>query len=439
MEILELFKAAIIGIIEGITEWLPISSTGHMILADEFVKLDVSPEFWEMFLVVIQLGAICAVILLFFNKLNPFSPSKRAEGRKKTWILWAKVVVGCIPAAVIGIALDDFFEEHFYNAITVSIALIVYGVAFIVIERIKGADDSASDAQGRAPGREAAASGRASDRGETAASASGRGTQSDRGAAAASDRGEDRGTQSDRGAASASGRGTQSDRGATAGRRAASAAPTTPTSAAQATPAAQRRVGRHSPAAIAERTGTGQAPTSALQDISRSSVARSSNDVSRQASQSHSARPAKRKGDVVTTVDELGFGRAIAIGLFQCLAIIPGTSRSGSTILGGRILGVSREAAAEFSFFLAIPVMFGWSFLKVVKGFVLDDLTLTTTEWGVFAVGIVVAFLVSVFAIRFLMNFIRNHSFEVFGWYRIALGVVVIAFFAFTGQLFLIQ
>lgn len=312
MDIIELIKGAIIGIIEGITEWLPISSTGHMILADEFIKLDVSPEFWEMFLVVIQLGAICAVLLLFFNKLNPFAPSKGKEGRKKTWKLWAKVVVGCIPAAIIGILLDDFFEEHFYNAITVAIALVVYGIAFIVVERVKGKDAPDLDKP--------------------------------------------------------------------------------------------KIIGKHSRGAQ-EAQGESE-PT---------------------------------KGNAVSNVDDLGFGRAFAIGLFQCLAIIPGTSRSGSTILGGRILGVSRSAAAEFSFFLAIPVMFGWSFLKVVKGFVLDDLVLTTTEWGVFAVGIIVAFLVSVASIKFLMSFIRKHSFEVFGWYRIVLGVVVIAFFAITGGLFITQ
>ena len=293
MEILELVKAAIIGIIEGITEWLPISSTGHMILADEFIRLEVSPEFWEMFLVVIQLGAICAVIILFLSKLNPFSPSKGKDGRRKTWTLWLKVIVGCIPAAVIGILFDDFFEEHFYNAVTVAVALVVYGIAFIVVERIKGSGN-------KVPAKAAAVS-------------------------------------------------------------------------------------------------------------------------------------------TVSSVDHLGFGKALAIGMFQVLAIIPGTSRSGSTILGGRILGVSREAAAEFSFFLAIPVMFGWSLLKVVKGFVLDNLTLTTTEWGVLAVGIIVAFVVSILAIKFLMGYIRKHSFEVFGWYRIALGIVVLVFFVATGQLWVMQ
>jgi len=332
MDLIELIKAAIIGIIEGITEWLPISSTGHMILADEFIQLNVSPEFWEVFLVVIQLGAIFAVFVLFFNKLNPFSPSKGSEGRKRTWILWLKVVVGSIPAAIIGILLDDWFTENFHNAITVAIALVVYGVAFIVVERIKGRQEI------YAPGR---------------------------------------------------------------------------------------IIGKHSPEALEARAAEqGEEDLySALQPSRTRALYKTE----------------KKSSDAVTDVDQLGFGRALAIGLFQCLAIVPGTSRSGATILGGRILGVSRAAAAEFSFFLAIPVMFGWSMLKVVKAFVLDDVAITTTEWGVFGVGIVVAFVVSVLAIRFLMGYIRKHSFEIFGWYRIILGVVVLAFFALTGQLFIAQ
>lgn len=353
MDILELIKAAIIGIIEGITEWLPISSTGHMILADEFIKLDVSPAFWEMFLVVIQLGAICAVLLIFFNKLNPFAPSKGKEGRRKTWVLWAKVIVGCIPAAIIGILFDDFFEEHFYNAVTVAIALVVYGIAFIIVERVKGTDMPTLEAE-------------------------------------------------------------EEDTSVATNKLEAS-----PTDKQPSSPI----IGKHSPAAVAAAHEDEQAV--ALQpDTPHPSPTKSKK---------------QKQGNAVSNVDNLGFGRALGIGVFQCLAIVPGTSRSGSTILGGRILGVSREAAAEFSFFLAIPVMFGWSLLKVVKGFVIDDLTLTTTEWGVFAVGIIVAFVVSILAIKFLMGYIRKHSFEVFGWYRIVLGIVVIAFFAFTGQLFVVQ
>ena len=291
MEFIELLKALLIGIVEGITEWLPISSTGHMIIVDDFVTLNVSPEFWNLFLVVIQLGAIMAVIILFFHRLNPFSPRKTNVEKRFTLRLWAKVAVGCIPAAILGILFNDWFEEHFFNPITVAAALVVYGVAFIIIERVKK-------------------------------------------------------------------------------------------------PIVQ---GAHS-------------------------------------------RENARNVDKIKTVDQLGFIQALGVGLFQCLALVPGTSRSGSTILGGRILGISREAAAEFSFFLAIPVMFGWSLLKIVKTFVLDSIVLTATEWGVFVVGIVVAFAVSIFVIRFLMNFIKKHSFEAFGWYRIALGLVVLVFCIATGD-----
>jgi len=370
LDIIELIKAAIIGIIEGITEWLPISSTGHMILADEFIQLNVSLQFWEVFLVVIQLGAIFAVLVLFFNKLNPFSPSKGKEGRKRTWVLWLKVVVGSIPAAIIGLLLDDWFTENFHNAITVAIALVVYGIAFIVVERIKG-----------------------------------------------------RKTVQKKGRFSTPSEGTNETE----------YAPTRSLVEKEPSPSSYHRhpgrknhraVGKHSPEALEARAAHGEEVTcSALQQTPPEAL----------------YKVKVKGGDVVTDVDQLGFVRALAIGLFQCLAIVPGTSRSGATILGGRILGVSREAAAEFSFFLAIPVMFGWSLLKVVKAFVLDDVVLTTTEWGVFVVGIIVAFGVSILAIRFLMGYIRKHSFEVFGWYRIVLGIVVLAFFAFTGQLFIAQ
>jgi len=324
VELFELLKALVIGIVEGITEWLPISSTGHMILADEFIKLSVSPEFLKMFLVVIQLGAIMAVILLYFHRLNPFSPRKDRAQKRQTLGLWAKVIVACVPAAIIGFLLDDWMEEHVYNAVTVSIALVVYGVAFIVVERFKGAD---------------------------AGLVANAGAHASLGAGA--------------------GAGADADKG---------------------------RGGTHfrSPAS------TPLAPAPAQID----------------------------------SIEDLSFVRVLGIGVFQCLAIVPGTSRSGSTILGGLILGVSRTIAAEFSFFLAIPVMFGWSLLKVVKAFVLDHLVLTATEWGVLVAGVLVAFAVSVAAIKFLMGFIKNHSFAAFGWYRIVLGLVVLAYFVVTGTLF---
>ncbi|MDR0347751.1 MAG: undecaprenyl-diphosphate phosphatase [Coriobacteriales bacterium] len=305
MDFIELLKALLIGIVEGITEWLPISSTGHMILFDEFVKMNVSPAFLSMFLVVIQLGAIMAVIVLYFHRLNPLSPRKSPQERRSSLSLWAKVIVACVPAAIAGFLLNDWVEERFFNAVVVACALIIYGIAFIVIERLKAGDKDDT-----------------------------------------------------------------------------------------ATP----ERGRHF---------------------------RSRNVVSE-------GEGGELSGD---ELDSLSFPRAFAIGLFQCLAIIPGTSRSGSTILGGRILGVSRRVAAEFSFFLAIPVMFGWSLLKVVKGFIRDGLALTSTEWGVFAVGVVVAFVVSILAIRFLMGYIKRHSFEVFGWYRIVLGALVLIYFAATNSL----
>ena len=298
MDVIELLKALLIGIVEGITEWLPISSTGHMILFDEFIKLQVSPEFMKMFLVVIQLGAIMAVIVLYFQKLNPFSSRKDVAERQATLRLWLKVIVACIPAAVIGVLLDSWVEERFSNAVVVACALILYGIAFIVVERLRKRSDGSRNFYMQ---------------------------------------------------------------------------------------------GRHFLSA----------PLSYTDELA-----------------------------------SLTLQRALGIGLFQCLAIIPGTSRSGSTIIGGLILGVPRKVAAEFSFFLAIPVMFGWSLLRLGKAFVIDHITVTATEWGVFVVGVLVAFVLSVFAIRFLIDFIKKHSFEAFGWYRIALGAVVLVVFAITGSLF---
>ena len=276
MLFLEILKAIILGIVEGITEWLPVSSTGHMILVDELMSLNVSPEFMELFLVVIQLGAICAVPVLFFNKLNPFSAKKSATERKSTWLLWAKVIVGVMPAAVIGVLFDDFLDEHLYNFVTVAITLIVYGIAFIIVEHFK-----------------------------------------------------------------------------------------------------------------------------------------------------------RDKASRVERVEDLTFTDALLIGGFQVLSLIPGTSRSGSTILGGRLIGVSRSASAEFSFFMAIPVMLGASLLKVAK-FVLEGYTATGTEICLLLVGLVVSFIVSLAAIRFLTDFVKRHTFTPFGIYRIALGALVIGYFLIT-------
>lgn len=270
---LEILKAILFGIVEGITEWLPVSSTGHMIILDEFVRLKCSPEFLEMFLVVIQLGAILAVVILFWNKIFPFQfkdKSKPVIEMDKIW-LWVKIVIACIPAAVVGLLFDDICEELFYHAVPVAIALIVFGVAFIIVEKNN-----------------------------------------------------------------------------------------------------------------------------------------------------------KGKKAKVTRLDDLTIKTALIIGVFQLLAaIFPGTSRSGATIVGALLIGVSRTVAAEFTFFLAIPVMFGASLLKVVK-FVLEGVAITGLEMAVMIVATVVSFVVSVFVIKFLMDYIKKHDFQVFGWYRIVLGAIVL-------------
>lgn len=302
--IFEALKAFLLGIVEGITEWLPISSTGHMILVDEFVKLQVSDEFLALFLVVIQLGAIMAVLILYFHKLNPFSSRKTSDEKRGTWRLWGMVLIGCIPAAIIGILFDDWVNEHFYNKVTVAAMLILYGVVFIVLER-----------RNRRRLREAEAS--------------------------------------------------------------------------LALPH-----GRH---------------------------ARVSDELM--------AQDAEAAVFKITNVDDIDWKTALKIGAFQVLAIIPGTSRSGATIIGGMLSGCSRTAAAEFTFFLAIPIMFGWGLVKALK-FVLAGLSMTTTEVVVLAVGILTAFVMSVVAIKFLMGYIKKNDFAVFGWYRIVVGVLVLGYFA---------
>ena len=270
----EILKAILFGIVEGITEWLPISSTGHLILLDEFVKLKVTPEFYEMFQVVIQLGAIAAVLVLFFHKLNPFSSKKNEAQKKGTWELWFKVVVAVLPSAVIGLLLDDWMDEHLYNFVVVAIALMVYGVAFLYVET--------------------------------------------------------------------------------------------------------KNVG---------------------------------------------------KVPAVKSTHEIDYRTAILIGCFQCLSLIPGTSRSGSTILGGIMLGVSRSAASEFSFFLAIPTMLGASALKLLK-YLLEGMIPSGREIAVLIVGCVVSFIFSLVVIRSLMEYVRKHNFSAFGVYRIVLGAMVLLYFA---------
>ncbi|MEY8324027.1 undecaprenyl-diphosphate phosphatase [Lachnospiraceae bacterium 54-11] len=278
---IEFLKAVLFGIVEGITEWLPISSTGHMILLDEFVKLDVSPEFWEMFLVVIQLGAILAVVILFWNQIWPFGKKNNRhpvakEGflswcKKDIWLMWFKIVVACLPAAVVGLLFDEYFESLFYNGVCVAVALIVFGVGFLLIENKN-----------------------------------------------------------------------------------------------------------------------------------------------------------KHRRARIRSLSEITFNTALIIGFFQLIAaIFPGTSRSGATILGALLIGVSRTVAAEFTFFLAIPVMLGASLLKVLK----FDAMITGNEIMVLVTGMITAFVVSVIVIRFLMGYIKKHDFKVFGWYRIVLGAVVLLYF----------
>ena len=271
---IELLKAAVLGVIQGITEWLPISSTGHMILADEFIKLlgGTDKAFVDLFLVVIQFGSILAVVTLYFHKLNPLSPKKSADERRETWLMWAKVLAACVPAAIIGLLFDDAINTYLYNPWVVAAALIIYGVLFIVIEN-------------------------------------------------------------------------------------------------------------------------------------------------------------RRNPEKVSDIASMSFKTALIIGVFQVLALIPGTSRSGATILGAVILGASRTLAAEFSFFLAVPVMLGASALKIVK-YLMDGGSLLGQNLGILLVGMAVAYIVSVAAIRFLMGYIRNHDFKAFGWYRIVLGVIVLAYFA---------
>lgn len=272
---LEIIKIIIFGIVEGITEWLPISSTGHMILVDEFIKLDVRPEFWEVFLVVVQLGAIMAVVVLYWNKLFPFTFDKGVKIDKDKFSMWFKILVASVPAGVVGVLWDDVFNKLFYNYVTVAIMLIIFGVLFIVIENLK-----------------------------------------------------------------------------------------------------------------------------------------------------------KGKGSRINSISEITYNAAFIIGIFQLIAaVFPGTSRSGATIIGALLIGVSRTVAAEFTFFLAIPAMFGGSALKLLKA----GIAFTTQEWILLVIGMIVAYIVSVWAIKFLMSYIKKHDFKVFGWYRIILGILVLGYFILLG------
>lgn len=298
--LIEALKAMVLGIVEGITEWLPISSTGHMILVDEFIQLNVSPDFLVLFLVVIQIGSIMAVIVSFFHKLNPFSPKKTQVERRKTWRMWGMVAIGCIPAAVFGILFDEWVNQNLYSAWVVAAMLILYGIIFIVIE--------------------------------------------------------------------------QRNR-----RRAEKLLQTS-----------EQPRGKHAKPITAE--------------------------------------DAEKELFKVTDPYEVDWKMALKIGLFQCLAIIPGTSRSGATIIGGMLCGCSRTAAAEFTFFLAIPVCFGWGLVRAVR-YMLNGLVMSQTEIIVLIVGTLTAFIMGVIAIRFLMGYIKKNDFTIFGIYRIVLGAIVLGYF----------
>lgn len=272
-KMIDILKAIVYGIVQGITEWLPISSTGHLILLENILPMNVSPEFWNMFLVVIQFGSILAVVLLYWNKLWPFSGEKTPREKRNTFQLWGKIIIGVIPAVIIALPFDDIITEYLYNFVTVAVMLIIYGILFIIVENL--------------------------------------------------------------------------------------------------------------------------------------------NYV---------------KHPRIKSINQINYKIAFLIGCFQALAVIPGTSRSGATIIGALLIGCSRSVSAEFSFFLAIPTMFGASFLKILK-FILSGIGITGFEIAILIVGMVVAFVVSVYAIKYLMRYIRRHNFKVFGYYRIVLGIILMIYY----------
>lgn len=271
--LIEILKAFLFGIVEGITEWLPISSTGHMIILNDFIKLDVSKDFYKLFEVVIQLGAILAVVVMYFKTIFPYGFGKSKKETKKTYNLWGKIIVACLPAAIIGILFDDLLDKYLYNSIIVSLMLIIYGIIFIVIE--------------------------------------------------------------------------------------------------------SKNIGKNK----------------------------------------------------VKSLDDITYKQAILVGLFQLLSLIPGTSRSGATIIGGLLIGLKRNVAAEFTFFLAIPVMVGASLLKLLKYILEVGFIFSNLEIMILLTGTITAFIVSILIIKFLMNYIRKHDFKVFGYYRIVLGLLVLLYF----------
>lgn len=377
MNVLDYLHVIFFGIVEGITEWLPVSSTGHMMLFNSLWSLNVSPEFYDTFLVVIQLGAILAVIAAFFRRLNPFSFRKSSAEKRATWRLWLLIVVGSIPAAIVGIALDKWIEAHIMNDASLSYkvvagALIVYGFIFIIMELIlrrrianssvlRGKHARLSSSQARMGNGTAAATSAASVGGEVAGGLREPGGVAENVSAAAEN------------AVPGAGKATGTANGPVMGK--ATSAPVRTFSFEKQTP-------------------------------------RSVHDSSELVAS-------------VTSFSQLSLPRAFAVGVFQCLAIIPGTSRSGAIIIGSILLGTSRTIATEFAFFLAIPIMFGWGLIKFIR----HGLAFTSYEWSVLGIGVLVAFLVSLLAIKFLVGFIKRHDFTAFGVYRILIGVVALAYF----------
>lgn len=371
MNVFDYLHVIFFGIVEGITEWLPVSSTGHMMLFNSLWPLNVSPEFYDTFLVVIQLGAILAVIAAFFRRLNPFSFKKSSAEKRATWRLWLLIVVGSIPAAIVGIAFDKWIEAHIMNDASLSYkvvagALIVYGFIFIIMELIlkrriancavlRGKHARLSSSQARMGNGTAAPASAASVGGEVAGGLREPGGVAENVSAAA----ENAATGAAKAAGTANG----------------TAAPVRTFSFEKQTP-------------------------------------RSVHDSSELVAS-------------VTSFSQLSLPRAFAVGVFQCLAIIPGTSRSGAIIIGSILLGTSRTIATEFAFFLAIPIMFGWGLIKFIR----HGLAFTAYEWSVLGIGVLVAFLVSLLAIKFLVGFIKRHDFTAFGVYRILIGVVALAYF----------
>lgn len=390
MNVLDYLHVIFFGIVEGVTEWLPVSSTGHMMLFNSLWPLNVSPEFYDTFLVVIQLGAILAVIAAFFRRLNPFSFRKSSVEKRATWRLWLLIVVGSIPAAIVGIALDKWIEAHIMNDATLSYkvvagALIVYGFIFIIMELIlrrrianssvlRGKHARLSTSQARMGNGTAAPASAPSASGEVAGGV-------------------------DREAARGIGildtvKGVRPDGKAIVACEVDSDMETIA-------------------AAVGKAAGSGKAAAAPVRSFSfEKQTPRSLHDSSELVAS-------------VTSFSQLSLARAFAVGVFQCLAIIPGTSRSGAIIIGSILLGTSRTIATEFAFFLAIPIMFGWGLIKFIR----HGLAFTTYEWSVLGIGVLVAFLVSLLAIKFLVGFIKRHDFTAFGVYRILIGVVALAYF----------